>query len=98
MQMARGSDSERTGLAPGSRTAASHSESNTAKMPLSIAALKEAGVTLDEAKLLAISTITAREILDSRGNPTVEVDLSTEVHIHAPPMPSTACELRAVGR
>ena len=97
MQMARGSDSERTGLAPGSRTAASHSESNT-EMPLSIAALKEAGVTLDEAKLLAISTITAREILDSRGNPTVEVDLSTEVHIHAPPMPSTACELRAVGR
>ena len=97
MQMARGSDSERTGLAPGSRTAASHSESNT-EMPLSIAALKEAGVTLDEARLLAISTITAREILDSRGNPTVEVDLSTEVHIHAPPMPSTACELRAVGR
>ena len=42
-------------------------------MPLSIAALKAAGVAIDEAKMCAIETIVAREILDSRGNPTVEV-------------------------
>merc|ERR1719152_139514 len=49
-----------------------------------------------------IETITAREILDSRGNPTVEVDLTTKAGIFAraavPSGASTgiheACELR----
>ena len=61
-------------------------------MPLSIAALKKAGVALDEKKLVTIESISAREILDSRGNPTVEVDLTTEV---STPM-RIPCELRAL--
>ena len=71
-------------------------------MPISVAALKAAGVELDEAKLLKVAVITAREILDSRGNPTVEVDLTTEggimVRAAVPSGASTgiheACELR----
>ena len=71
-------------------------------MPLSIAALKAAGVAIDEAKMCAIETIVAREILDSRGNPTVEVDLTTAggimVRAAVPSGASTgiheACELR----
>merc|ERR1719409_674323 len=71
-------------------------------MPLSVAALKAAGVTVDDAKLKTIATIKAREILDSRGNPTVEVDLTTEgglcVTAAVPSGASTgiheACELR----
>jgi hypothetical protein len=50
-------------------------------MPLTAAALKAA--CPDEAKLLAIAKIEARMILDSRGNPTVEVDLTTEVSLSA---------------
>ena len=50
-------------------------------MPLSIAGLRAAGVNCDalDGKISKIATIKAREILDSRGNPTVEVDLTTEV-------------------
>lgn len=69
-----------------------------------IATLKAAG--LDTAKFEAdmplIASILAREILDSRGNPTVEVDLITkggiEVRAAVPSGASTgiheACELR----
>lgn len=59
-----------------------------------------------KAKRSVISTITAREILDSRGNPTVEVDLTTEggvsVRASVPSGASTgiheACELRDGGK
>merc|ERR1712048_495583 len=72
------------------------------------AAAKDAGVdisaivsALDESKFL-ISSVRAHEILDSRGNPTVEVDLVTKVGISVraavPSGASTgiheACELR----
>jgi enolase len=70
----------------------------------SIAALKAAGVDVSalEPKLPLIKTLVAREILDSRGNPTVEVDLTTEggitVRAAVPSGASTgiheACELR----
>jgi len=73
-------------------------------MPLSIASLKAAGVDVSgiESKLSIIKDIVAREILDSRGNPTVEVDLFTEgglkVTAAVPSGASTgiheACELR----
>jgi len=71
-------------------------------MPLSIAALKANGVTVDDTKMAAIKEIKAREILDSRGNPTVEVDIVTEGGLMAraavPSGASTgiheACELR----
>jgi len=71
-------------------------------MPLSIAALKANGVDTEKIKLDIISKIVAREILDSRGNPTVEVDLETEggifVRAAVPSGASTgiheACELR----
>merc|ERR1719230_1233953 len=71
---------------------------------VSLQALKASGVDLSgiEAKLPIIANIVAREILDSRGNPTVEVDLTTEGGITAraavPSGASTgiheACELR----
>merc|ERR1719160_100526 len=73
-------------------------------MALSDAALKalfeKAGVT--PADMAAIETLKAREIIDSRGNPTVEVDLTTKAGIFAraavPSGASTgiheACELR----
>jgi len=73
-------------------------------MPLSLEALKAAGIDCGaiESKLSKIATIKAREILDSRGNPTVEVDLTTEgglsVRAAVPSGASTgiheACELR----
>ena len=71
-------------------------------MPSLVAALKAAGVTVDETKMKTIATIKAREVLDSRGNPTVEVDITTEGGIFAraavPSGASTgiheACELR----
>jgi len=73
-------------------------------MPLDINSLKAAGVDVSgiEAKLPIISKIFGREILDSRGNPTVEVDLFTEggikVTAAVPSGASTgiheACELR----
>ena len=73
-------------------------------MPLSLAALKAAGVDVSkiEADLPLIAKIKAREILDSRGNPTVEVDLTTKggitVTAAVPSGASTgiheACELR----
>jgi len=73
-------------------------------MPLSIAGLRAAGVNCDalDGKISKIATIKAREILDSRGNPTVEVDLTTEgglsVRAAVPSGASTgiheACELR----
>ena len=73
-------------------------------MPLSLTALKAAGVDVSkiEADLPLIATIKAREILDSRGNPTVEVDLTTKggitVTAAVPSGASTgiheACELR----
>ena len=47
------------------------SESN--KMPIGIAALKAAGVDTSALKLDIIKEVKAREILDSRGNPTIEV-------------------------
>ena len=56
-------------------------------MPLSIAALQKAGVALDEKKLVTIESICAREILDSRGNPTVEGRPHYRgKHAHAHPM------------
>jgi enolase len=62
--------------------------------------LAKAGVS--EADLSTIDTLKAREIIDSRGNPTVEVDLTTKAGIFAraavPSGASTgiheACELR----
>jgi len=62
--------------------------------------LTKAGVS--EADLSTIDTLKAREIIDSRGNPTVEVDLTTKAGIFAraavPSGASTgiheACELR----
>merc|ERR1719460_2993208 len=73
-------------------------------MPLSLAALKAAGVDYSaiQDKLSLIATITGREILDSRGNPTVEVDVVTQggitVRAAVPSGASTgiheACELR----
>ena len=44
-------------------------------MPLSVNTLKAAGLDISsiEAKLSVISDVKAREVLDSRGNPTVEV-------------------------
>jgi len=72
-------------------------------MPLDLNTLRDAGLLKDlEAKLPIIASIKAREILDSRGNPTVEVDLFTEGGIKAtaavPSGASTgiheACELR----
>merc|ERR1719409_1916334 len=73
-------------------------------MPLDLNSLKAAGVDVSaiEAKLPLIKTVFAREILDSRGNPTVEVDLTTEggitVRAAVPSGASTdiheACELR----
>jgi len=73
-------------------------------MPLSIAALKAAGVDLSkcDATIDIIKEIHAREILDSRGNPTVEVEIETEGGLMAraavPSGASTgiheACELR----
>ena len=77
-------------------------------MPLELNALKAAGVDVSaiEAKLPLISKIVGREILDSRGNPTVEVDLFTEggikVTAAVPSGASTgireACELRDVDK
>jgi len=69
-------------------------------MPVSFAALKAAGVNVECANKIA--KVCAREILDSRGNPTVEVDLITEggieVRAAVPSGASTgiheACELR----
>jgi enolase len=57
---------------------------------------------IPEADLFAIDTIFAREIIDSRGNPTVEVDLKTKIGVFAraavPSGASTgiheACEMR----
>jgi len=72
-------------------------------MPFSLASLKEAGVDVAKIEgLTVISKVMAREILDSRGNPTVEVDLMTkggiEVRAAVPSGASTgiheACELR----
>jgi len=73
-------------------------------MPLSLTALKAAGVDISacEAGMPKIKKLVAREILDSRGNPTVEVDLTTEggieVRAAVPSGASTgiheACELR----
>jgi len=73
-------------------------------VPISIAALKANGVDCSavESKLTLISKLHAREILDSRGNPTVEVELTTEGGLTAvaavPSGASTgiheACELR----
>jgi len=69
--------------------------------PETLNKIKEAkGLT--DADLAAIETIKAREIIDSRGNPTVEVDLTTRAGIFAraavPSGASTgiheACELR----
>jgi hypothetical protein len=62
-------------------------------MPLTAAALKAA--CPDEAKLLAIAKIEARMILDSRGNPTVEVDLTTEVSLSATLVPTCPKEWSA---
>ena len=67
-------------------------------MPLSAATLQGLGLK----ELDIISDLTAREILDSRGNPTVEVDLCTKgglkVTAAVPSGASTgiheACELR----
>jgi len=75
---------------------------------ISIEALKAAGGSVEdaiktvEAKKFLIKSLFAREILDSRGNPTVEVDLVTEsgisVRAAVPSGASTgiheACELR----
>jgi len=71
---------------------------------VSLSALKAAGVDYSKIqdKLSLIASITGREILDSRGNPTVEVDLVTEggisVRAAVPSGASTgiheACELR----
>jgi len=71
---------------------------------VSINALKAAGIDISkiEGKLSLIESIKAREILDSRGNPTVEVDLVTQggisVRAAVPSGASTgiheACELR----
>jgi enolase len=69
-------------------------------MSISVEALLARGVKLPELEIIA--TVSAREILDSRGNPTVEVDLTTEGGISAraavPSGASTgiheACELR----
>jgi len=73
-------------------------------VPLSLTALKAAGVDVSkfEASLSIIKEIHAREILDSRGNPTVEVEITTEGGLMAraavPSGASTgiheACELR----
>ena len=73
-------------------------------MPLSITSLTAAGVDLSKITdgMTKIKSLTAREILDSRGNPTVEVDLVTEggleVRAAVPSGASTgiheACELR----
>ena len=52
-------------------------------MPLSNATLKGLAI----AGIEKIAKVTAREILDSRGNPTVEVDLTTEVRAHTPSSP-----------
>merc|ERR1719356_1700240 len=62
--------------------------------------ITKAGIA--EADLAVIETLKAREIIDSRGNPTVEVDLTTKAGIFAraavPSGASTgiheACELR----
>ena len=50
---------------------------------------------------MPIQSITAREIIDSRGNPTVEVDLTTDIGTFRGAVPSgastgiyEACELR----
>jgi len=67
-------------------------------MPLSAAALKKCDIK----ELDIIAKITAREVLDSRGNPTVEVDIFTKGGLEAkaivPSGASTgiheACELR----
>merc|ERR1719390_430049 len=71
---------------------------------VSIQALKAAGVDISkiEGDLSIIESIVGREILDSRGNPTVEVDLVTKggisVRAAVPSGASTgiheACELR----
>jgi len=71
-------------------------------MPLSITALKAAGIDITAVSSPEIASLKAREILDSRGNPTVEVDLTTKGGIIAraavPSGASTgiheACELR----
>merc|ERR550537_293702 len=62
--------------------------------------MEKTGISV--ADLAAIETLKAREIIDSRGNPTVEVDLTTKAGIFAraavPSGASTgiyeACELR----
>lgn len=61
-------------------------------MPLDIKALKAAGVAVEsiEAKLPIISKLVAREILDSRGNPTVEVDMVTTDGLFRAIVPSGA--------
>merc|ERR1719436_1218393 len=76
---------------------------------ISVEALKKSGASTVEDAIKAveavkfkIETVKAREILDSRGNPTVEVDLTTEggltVRAAVPSGASTgiheACELR----
>jgi len=73
-------------------------------MPLSLTSLKAAGFDTGALtdKITKISKVKAREVLDSRGNPTVEVDLSTEGGLECraivPSGASTgiheACELR----
>jgi len=80
-------------------------------MSISLAALKaaaagnpavEAAIKAVDAKKFLIESLKAREILDSRGNPTVEVDLTTQsgisVRAAVPSGASTgvheACELR----
>jgi len=71
-------------------------------MSFSLESLKAAGVDCSALSKTTIKTIVAREVLDSRGNPTVEVDLTTDGGVFAraavPSGASTgiheACELR----
>eukprot|EP00619_Florenciella_sp_RCC1007_P000714 CAMPEP_0205913404 /NCGR_PEP_ID=MMETSP1325-20131115/6512_1 /ASSEMBLY_ACC=CAM_ASM_000708 /TAXON_ID=236786 /ORGANISM="Florenciella sp., Strain RCC1007" /LENGTH=98 /DNA_ID=CAMNT_0053280263 /DNA_START=82 /DNA_END=374 /DNA_ORIENTATION=- len=57
-----------------------------------------------DVSMAAITSVKAREILDSRGNPTVEVDLTTDQGLFTASVPSgastgayEACELRDGG-
>lgn len=52
-------------------------------MPFTLEALKAAGIDTTKIESTKIKTIVAREILDSRGNPTVEVDITTEGGVFA---------------
>jgi len=74
-----------------------------AQLTFSVEGLKAAGIDVSKLNgLFKIKSIVAREILDSRGNPTVEVDLTTQGGVFAraavPSGASTgiheACELR----